>query len=62
MACGQGIMGLRDWGIKGVTQRFWIFNFAPHSRDALTRGFLISGEGGQRTGNREQRAGRANVD
>ena len=32
-----------------MTRRFWIFNFAPHSRDALTRGFLMK-EGRARKG------------
>ena len=39
-----------------MTQRFWIFNFAPHSRDALTRGFLMREGRGRRTENRRQRA------
>jgi hypothetical protein len=30
--------GLRDEGIKGATEGFWMFNFAPRLRDTLTRG------------------------
>jgi hypothetical protein len=37
----RGKKGLREEGVKGETRRFWMLNFSPCSRDALTRGFLI---------------------
>ncbi len=37
----RGGKGLRDEGVKGATEGFWMFNFSPRSRDALTRGCRI---------------------
>ncbi len=37
----KGGRGLRDEGVKGATEGFWMFNFSPRSRDALTRGCWI---------------------
>ena len=37
----KGRRGLRDEGVKGATEGFWMFNFSPRSRDALTRGCWI---------------------
>jgi hypothetical protein len=33
--------GLRDEGVKGATQRFWILDFSPRLRDTLARGCWI---------------------
>ena len=35
------IEGLRDEGVKGATQRFWILDFSPRLRDTLARGCWI---------------------
>ena len=37
----QGVKGLRLEEVKNETRRFWMLNFFPRSRDALTRGCWI---------------------